>query len=105
MRQIVLTFLCGVVRMRAVAWICCGRVFLGGHTLELGSGVPISKLAWGLFPPRPRLLLNWLAKSSNLDDLANQLKCLRNRGLVIGWPTLPGGAQRAFLFSRLLAGG
>jgi len=88
----------------------------GGEGLELGSGVQISKLALGsglrlraLVGPilklerPPRLLFDWLAKESHLDDLANQSKCLKNRGLVIGWPGLPVGAQRAFRFSRLLA--
>ena len=28
--------------------VYCGGVFLGGHALELGSGVQISKLALGL---------------------------------------------------------
>ena len=77
--------------------------------LKLGSGVQISKLALGLVvgagganfeigTPDPRLLCDWLARLSNLDDLANQSKCLTNRGLVIGWPSLPVGAQRAFRF-------
>ena len=61
---------------------------------------------WGGFEigvGRSRLLFDWMAKSSNLDDLADQSQYLQNRGLVIGWPALPVGAQRAFRFLRLLA--
>ena len=47
-RPIVLTLFCGVVRMWGDCLVYCGGVFLGGHALELGSGVQISKLALGL---------------------------------------------------------
>ena len=90
----------------------------GFRVLRLGSGVQISKLALGsglrlralvgpilkLERPTPvcssraRLLFDWLAKSFNFDNLANQSKCLQNKGLVIGWPGCPLGAQRAFRF-------
>ena len=56
--------------------------------LLAGRGVVVRSIGW---PSR-----------STWDDLANQSKGLRNRGLVIGWPGLPGGAQRAFRFSSLL---
>ena len=76
--------------------------------IDLGVGSGIAGTGGANFEigtPVPRLLFDWLAKSSNLDDLANQFKCLQNRGLVIGWPGLPVGAQRAFRFSSLLAWG
>ena len=100
----------------AVAWFFA-VAFFGWGGFEIGVGRTNFKIGLGvgsgiegadganfeIGTPDPRLLFGWLAKSSNLDGLADQSKCLQNRGLVIGWPGLPVGAQRAFRFSSLLA--
>ena len=106
LRQLVLTFVCGVFSMGGVAWFVAVAFFGWGgfgigvgranFKIGLGAGSGIEGAEGANFEvctpdpvcnSRPRLLFDWLAKSFNLDDLANQSKCLRNRGLVIGWPT------------------
>jgi len=116
MRQIILTFFCGMVRMRGGCLVFCEGVFgwggfeigVGRSNFKIGLGVGSGIVGAGganfeIGTPDPRLLFDWLAGSSKLDDPANQSKCLQNRGLVIGWPSLPVGAQRAFRSSRPLA--
>jgi len=93
----------------AVAWFFA-VAFFGWGGFEIGVGRTNFKIGLGvgsgiegadganfeIGTPDPRLLFGWLAKSSNLDGLADQSKCLQNRGLVIGWPGLPVGAHFAF---------
>ena len=98
--------------MRGGCLVFCEGVF-GWGGFEIGVGRSNFKIGLGvgsgiegadganfeIGTPDPRLLFGWLAKSSNLDGLADQSKCLQNRGLVIGWPGLPVGAPRALRIS------
>ena len=69
-----------------------GIVGADGDNFEIGTSDSVCWLAGGVVVHS----IGWPSLST-LDDLANQSKGLRNRGLVIG---LPGGAQRAFRLSQ-----
>ena len=72
MRQIVLTLLCGVVRMWGGGLVCCGGVLWVGRAWNWGRGVPISKLALGLVP-RSRALVGPILKFERPTPFAVRL--------------------------------